>query len=75
MSDNNTTGPRWVWHEPGFASLMIGRVQLAQVSHGATTWAWTLFFCEKGERSTYADEDKAVAMQAAEDHARKVLAA
>ena len=73
-AENTTPAPRWVWHSDTFASLMLGRVQLAQVSHGASHWSWTLFFCERGERSKYSSENKAVAVATAEAHARKVLA-
>jgi hypothetical protein len=71
-----TPPPRWKWHDETFASLMLGRVQLAQISRGSSRhWSWTLFFCDRGERPTYSSEDKGEAMAVAEDHARKVLAA
>ena len=73
---NQTPAPRWVWHSDGFASLMLGRVQLAQISLGTSGhWSWTLFFCRPDERSTYSSKDKAVAMATAAAHAEKVLAA
>ena len=71
-----TPAPRWVWHADDFASLMLGRVQLAQISHGKSSgyWSWALFFCKPDERSGYSSKDKALAMAAAEAHAAKVLA-
>lgn len=76
-SDQTTPAPRWVWHADDFASLMLGRVQIAQISQGAASrhWFWTLFFCEAGEKPSYSSEDKRTAMLVAEAHARKVLAA
>jgi len=73
-AQTTTPTPHWVWNSDTFASLMLGRVQLAQISRGATTWSWTLFFCRSDERSFYGAKDKAVAMETAEAHARKVLA-
>ncbi len=66
---------RWVWHTDDFASLMVGRIQLAQISQGAASrdWYWTLYFCEPGERPSYSSEDQGSAIAVAEAHARKVL--
>ena len=78
MSKSETTETRWVWHDETFASLMMGRIQIAQVSQGTSRsghWRWTLLFCTHEERSFYASPDKAVAMATAESHAQKVLAA
>ena len=69
--------PRWVWHADDFASLMLGRIQIAQISHckGSGYWSWALFFCTPNERSGYSSKDKARAIAEAEAHAAKVLAA
>lgn len=81
MTDNSlqatTPAPRWVWHADDFASLMLGRIQIAQISYGKGCgyWSWTLFFCAADERSGYSSKDKASAVAAAEAHATKVLSA
>ena len=74
MSDSQTT-VRWVEHEPGFLSLMIGRVELAQISRGTSGhWFWHLGFCRGDERVAYSAPTEAEAREVAEAHARKVLA-
>ncbi len=69
--------PLWVWHADDFASLMLGRIQIAQISYGKGSgyWSWALFFCKPGERAGYSTKDKARAMAEAEAHAQKVLTA
>ncbi len=65
---------RWVWHTETFASLMLGRIQLAQISYspGSDYWYWTLFFCKKNEKSSFATKSKSEAMSIAELHARDI---
>ena len=67
--------PRWVWHHDDFGSLMLGRIQLAQVTRISSYghWYWTLFFCKEGERISYSNAMRDIAVQTAEDHAKKVL--
>lgn len=66
---------RWIWHDLDFASLMLGRIQIAQISRGAASghWYWTLFFCRDGERPSYSAEDKSTAIAVCEAHARKII--
>lgn len=68
-----TPAPRWVWHHDTFASLMIGRVQLAQVSGSPNCWSYTLFHVRPGERPGYSAPTRDEAMRAAQAHAGKVL--
>jgi len=67
---------RWVEHDPVFSSLMIGRVELAQISKGRATdyWFYTLFFCEKGERHCGSELSMSAAKARCEEHAQKVIA-
>lgn len=65
---------RWVWHDKTFASLMLGRVQLAQVSGSPNCWSYTLFFTKPGERPSYSAPTCVEAMREALTHAEKVLA-
>jgi hypothetical protein len=49
--DQTTPATRWKWHDETFASLMLGRVQLAQISRGSSRhWSWTLFFCDRAAK-------------------------
>jgi hypothetical protein len=73
-----TCAIRWVEHEPGFLSLMLGRVELAQISRGTSGhWFWSLRLCQVrqlGERVSSSSPTEAEARAVAEEHARKVLA-
>lgn len=65
---------RWKLHSDDFASLMLGRVQVAQISRGTSgNWYWHLFFCRPPERESYGDASRDVAIAEAESHARKIL--
>lgn len=66
---------RWVEHDPTFASLMLGRIELAQISkgQGSEHWFYTLRFPLAGERACYSTGNEADAKAVAEAHARKVL--
>ena len=65
----------WTAHSPGFKSLMLGRIELAQISGGNATsdWFWTLRFCDEGERSSFSAPTEDEARDIAEAHARRVL--
>jgi len=74
--DNQTTTHlRWVWRDDTFASLMLGRIQLAQISKATAShhWFYTLFVVEPGERASYSAPDRETAMRAAQEHAGKVM--
>ena len=49
--------PLWVSHDVTFASLMLGWIELAQITQGQATsdWFWTLRFCRDGEKITESD--------------------
>ena len=65
----------WRWHTTTFASLMVGRVELAQISNSSTTndWFYTLRFTKNGERSAGSKENKAAAMTLCIDYATNIL--
>jgi hypothetical protein len=67
---------RWKWRTPTFARLMLGRIELAQISKGAASgdWFWTLRFTEAGERPCFSAPTEDEARRICEEHARKVLA-
>lgn len=72
-----TASLRWVQHASDFASLMLGRVELAQITRGNTAagghWFWTLRFCRTGERPCFSAPTESEARAVAEEHARKVI--
>ena len=78
MTDSQTTSPslRWITHDNTFASLMLGRMELAQISKGRASddWFYTLRFCEVGERASFSELTETSAKAVAEAHAAKVLA-
>lgn len=76
MSDQTQTADlRWEWHDPTFASLMLGRIELAQINQGRVTgdWFWTLRFTEGDERPSFSSLGEHEAQQVCEEHARRVL--
>ena len=68
--------PRWVEHDPTFASFRLGRIELGQVSLGAASgnWFFTCRFCADGEVAAYSAPTQAEARSEVEAHARRVLA-
>lgn len=67
---------RWVEHQPGFLSLMLGRIELAQIYRGAEHfgfWYWTLMFSQNDERKSFSAPTEQEARAVAEEHARKVI--
>jgi hypothetical protein len=65
----------WKWHNPSFASLLFGRVELAQIHCGVASrqWFWTLRFTEGDEVPSHSAPILEDAQQVCIDHARKVL--
>lgn len=75
MKQINNISLRWLDHDPTFSSLMIGRIELAQISKSITTddWFYTLRFCVTGEKSSYSSISKSAAKSISEAHAERVL--
>jgi hypothetical protein len=65
---------RWIEHDPAHHSLMLGRIDLAQLSQGTSGhWFYHLKFTD-GERQSYSCATKVDAVAVCEAHGRKVIA-
>ena len=66
---------RWVWHTKDFASLRVGRIELAQISKAASSeiWFYTLRFGVQDERRIWSEPTQIAAMHTAEKHAERVI--
>ncbi len=66
---------RWVPHDATFSSLMLGRIEIAQVSRGDTgdVWFYTLRFCKSDERMCYSEPTEEAAKAICEAHVEKAL--
>lgn len=66
----------WVAHGGSFSSLMLGRIELAQVSKARASeyWFYTLKFTQGEERDAYSELTETAAKAVCVTHALKVLA-
>lgn len=77
MSDPlRQTTLRWERRSTGFFALVLGRIEIAQISKATASenWFYTLRFCAAGERASYSVPTEAEAKAIAEHHAARVLA-
>ena len=67
---------RWLAHSDDFASLMLGRIEIAQASKARSsgTWFLSLRFCEASQNPNPCAPSREGAEAIAEAHARDVLA-
>jgi hypothetical protein len=72
---SETAEVQWKWHDRNFASLMLGRIELAQIAQGDAGghWFWTLRFTKPGETASYSSLTEYEAIKVCQEHARKVL--
>jgi len=65
----------WVEYAPTFASLKLGRIELAQITQGILSghWFYTLRFNVKDEKQSFSTPTRAEAEAIAMEHARKII--
>ena len=76
IDDRDTCHLRWVFVDMhNFYRLMIGRIEVAQMSKGNATdhWFYTLRFCNETETASFSMPTEAEARAICETHAKKIL--